>query len=195
MLIASDLNAPRDRSPEENRRPWKNGEEEDGSVVPERLDMLEFGGDVAFEIVLDDEDAEEIGIAAGAEDVPRESGEAKRDEGDGMKEAEGVAPALGEERPEENGAAGENDGGGTFGEYGQAKEETEKKEREPRRSRKNRRVFVSREAQYDGGADHSDGEHAAEGHVRGSSVREADHADGGWKQEQQPASRFRAIET
>ncbi len=72
-----------------------------------------------------------------------------------MKEAKGVAPALGEERPEKNGAAGENDGGGTFGEYGQAKEETEKKEREPRRSRKNRRVFVSREAQYDGGADHT----------------------------------------
>ena len=32
--------------------------------------MLEFGCEVALEIVLDDEDPEEIGIAAGAEDVP-----------------------------------------------------------------------------------------------------------------------------
>src|SRR5713101_8075933 len=178
-----------------NDTPWENRDQYDRAVVPERLDVLEFRGEVAFEIVLDYEDAEEIGIAAGAENVPGESGEAEGGERDGMKEAEGVAPALGEERPEKNGAAGENDGGGTFGEYGQAKEETEKKEREPRRSRKNRRAFVSREAQHDGGADHLDGEHRTEGHVRGSSVREADHADGGWKQEQQPASRFRAIET
>src|SRR6266446_4582577 len=117
-----------------NDTPWENRDQYDRAVVPERLDVLEFRGEVAFEIVLDYEDAEEIGIAAGAEDVPRESGEAKRDEGDGMKEAEGVAPALGEERPEKNGAAGEDDGGGTFGEYGQAKEETEKKERERSRS-------------------------------------------------------------
>src|SRR5713101_4152920 len=126
MLIASDLNAPRNRSPEENRRPWKNGEEEDGSVVPEGLDVLEFGGEVALEIVLDDEDAEEIGVAAGAEDVPGKTGEGKRHESGGMKEAEGVAPALGDERPEKNGAAGEDDSGRAFREDGEPQEKTEK---------------------------------------------------------------------
>jgi len=34
------------------------------------LDVLEFGREVALEIVFDDEDAKEIGIAVGAEDVP-----------------------------------------------------------------------------------------------------------------------------
>ena len=80
--------------------------------------MLEFGGEVALEVVFDDEDAEEIGVTAGAKDVPGKSGEAEGGEGGGMEEAEGVAPALGEERPEKNGAAGENDGGGAFGEDG-----------------------------------------------------------------------------
>jgi len=106
--------------------------------------VLEFGGEVALEIVFDDEDAEEVGVAAGAEDVPGESGEAEGREGGGMKEAEGVAPALGEERPEENGAAGEDDGGRAFGEDGEAEEETEEKESEPRRAPKNRSVFVAR---------------------------------------------------
>jgi len=76
--------------------------------------VLEFGREVAPEIVLDDEDAEEVGVAAGAEDVPGEGGEAKRRESGGMKEAEGVAPALGDERPEKNGATGEDDTAGPF---------------------------------------------------------------------------------
>jgi len=42
-----------------------------------------------------------------------------------MKEAESVAPALGDERPEENGAAGENDSCGPLGEDGEPQEETE----------------------------------------------------------------------
>src|SRR5216684_5636438 len=104
-----------DSCPEHCGGPRKEGYEQHRKVKPERLDVLEFGGEVALEIVLDNEDAEEIGVAAGAEDVPRESGEAEGSEGDGMKEAESVAPALGEERPEKNGAAGENDGGGAFG--------------------------------------------------------------------------------
>ena len=41
---------------------------------------------------------------------------------------------------------------------------------------------------------HGDGQHAAEGHVRGGGVREADHADGGWKKEQEPARGLRAVE-
>ena len=76
--------------------------------------MLEFGRQVALEIVLNDEDAEEIGVAAGADDVSGKCGKAERRDCRGMKEAEGVAPAFGEERPEKDGAAGKNDGGGAF---------------------------------------------------------------------------------
>jgi len=90
--------------------------------------VLEFGGEEALEIVFDDEDAEKIGVAAGAEDVPGKSGEAKGRDGRRMKEAESVAPALGEERPEKDGAAGENDRGGAFGEDGEAEEEAEENE-------------------------------------------------------------------
>src|SRR5260370_40483295 len=108
---------------------------------------------------------EEVGVAAGAEDVPGESSEAKRRESNGMKDAEGVAPALGDERPEKYGAAGEDDGRGTFREDREAEEEAEENEGEPRCSRENRRGFVSREGQHDGGADHSNREHAAERHV------------------------------
>jgi hypothetical protein len=39
--------------------------------------MLEFGSKEALEIVFDDEDSEEIGVAAGAEDVP---GQGRREE-------------------------------------------------------------------------------------------------------------------
>ena len=86
--------------------------------------MLELGSEEAVEIVFDDEDAEEIGIAAGAEDVPRKGGETEAGDGDGVKAADGVAPTLGEEGPEKDSAAGENDGRGTFGESGEAEEKT-----------------------------------------------------------------------
>jgi len=157
--------------------------------------MLEFGGEVALEIVLDEEDAEEVGVAASAENAPRESCKAKRRESGRMKEAEGVAPALGDERPEENGASGENDGRGTFREGGETQEKTEEDKGEPRRLRNDGRILVAREAQDDGGTNHGNGEHAAEGHVRGGGVRKADHADGGRKQKKQPTSGFRAVET
>src|SRR2546426_4272883 len=111
--------------PENCRGPRQEGHEQHRNVKPERLDVLEFGSEVAFEIVLDDEDAEEVGIASGAEDIPGKSGEAEGPDRGGMKEAEGVTPALGEERPEKDSAAGENDGSGAFGEPGEAEEETE----------------------------------------------------------------------
>src|SRR5260370_33990652 len=106
--------------------------------------MVEFGSEVALEIVFDDEDAEKIGIAAGASDVPGKSGQAKGRDGRRMKEAEGVAPALGEERPEKDSACGENDRGGAFGEDRQGKEENAEKERGPKGPRKDKCVFVSR---------------------------------------------------
>ena len=88
--------------------------------------MLEFRGEVTFEVVFDDEDAKEIGIAPGAEDVPGESGQAESGDGGGMKKAESVAPAFCEEGPEEYRAADENDASRAFGENG----ETEKKSEE-----------------------------------------------------------------
>jgi len=60
------------------------------------LDVLEFGREVALEIVLDDEHAEEIGIAPGANDVPGQCGEAETGNGDRMEAAKGVTPASGE---------------------------------------------------------------------------------------------------
>src|SRR5580692_2568284 len=105
--------------------PWKNGKDKNWDVIPNGLDVLELGSEEAVEIVLDDEDAEEVGVAAGAENVPGESGEAETGDGDGMKAAKGVAPAFCEDGPEKNGAAGEDDGGGTFGEGGEAEKKTE----------------------------------------------------------------------
>src|SRR5438046_1380039 len=57
------------------------------------------------------------------------------------------------------------------------------------------RILVSRETQYDGGRNHGHREHAAERHIGGGGVREADHSDGGGKQKKQPASGFRAVQT
>ncbi len=112
-----------------------------------------------------------------------------------MKEAEGVAPTLGKERPEKDRAAGENDGRRAFCQDSEAKKETEKNEGEPGSARKDRRVFVAREAQDNRCADHGDGEHRAEGHVGGGGVRKADHSDCGRQQKKQPASGFRAVKT
>ena len=157
--------------------------------------MLEFGSEVALEIVLDDEDAEEVGVAAGTQDIPGEGGQAERGDGGGMKETEGVAPALREKRPGKNGASGKNDGGGSFCEDREAKEETEQKERRPRGLRNDRRILIAREAEHDCGADHRDREHRAERHVSSGGVREADHADSCGQQKQQPAGGFRAVKT
>ena len=98
----------RDGGTDEKNGPREKGEEKDGDVIPEWLDVLEFRSEVALEVVFDDEDAKEVWIAAGAEDVPRESGEAEGDDGDGVKEAENVAPLFGEQSPEKDGAAGED---------------------------------------------------------------------------------------
>jgi hypothetical protein len=77
--------------------------------------VLEFGSQVALEVVFDDEDAEEIGIASSTQDVPGRSSEAETSDGHRMKATETVPPTLGEGRPEENGAAGKNNCCGAFG--------------------------------------------------------------------------------
>ena len=87
--------------------------------------MLELGREEAVEVVFDDEDAEEVGVAVGAEDVPREGGEAETGDGYGVKAAKGVAPAFGQERPEEYCSTGENYRCWTFGENGEAKKQPE----------------------------------------------------------------------
>jgi len=163
-------------------------------VKPEVLDVVEFGGEVALEIVLDDEHAEKVGIAAGAEDVPGKSGEAEGDDGGGVKKTERVAPAFGEKRPEKNSAAAENHSGGTFGKNCQPEKKSEEEKRQPGCAREDGSVLVFREAKDIGCRDHGDGEHAAEGHVCGGGVGEADHADGGRQKEQEPARGLRAVE-
>ena len=103
----------------------KDSDQKDGDVVPKGLDVLEFGSEVAFEIVLDDEDAEEIRVASGTEDVPGQSRHAERGDCGWMKETEGVAPALAEKRPETDRAAAKNYRGGPFGENGKTEKKTE----------------------------------------------------------------------
>jgi len=109
----------------EKHCPRENGKEQHRNIKPEWLNVLEFRGEVAFEIVLDDEDAEEIGIAARAEDVPGKGGNAERDDASGVKQAEGIAPALGEERPEKYRAAAQNDGRWSLGKDGEAEKKAE----------------------------------------------------------------------
>jgi hypothetical protein len=91
--------------------------------------VLEFGGKVAFEIVLDDEDTEKVRVAASAQDVPGEGRNAKGHDCSGMKETEGVTPALGKGRPEKNSAAGKNDRRRAFCQYSKPEEETEEQAR------------------------------------------------------------------
>jgi len=92
------------------------------------LDVLKFGGEVALEIMLDDEDAEEIGIAPGTDDVPGKRGETEAGDGDRMEAAEGVTPTPGEYRPQQYTAAGENDGGRALRERGETEEKAEEEQ-------------------------------------------------------------------
>ncbi len=89
--------------------------------------MLKFGSEEALEVVFNDEDAEKIGIALGANDVPGERSHAEAADGHGVKAAKGVAPALGEDSPQKHRATGENDRRWPFRECGKAEEATEKK--------------------------------------------------------------------
>ena len=88
--------------------------------------MLKFGSEIALEVVLDDKDAEKVRVAASTEDVPRKSRGAESGDSSGMKEPESVAPAFGEERPEEDCACTKNNPSGAFGQNGKAEEKTKK---------------------------------------------------------------------
>src|ERR1700720_2247174 len=105
--------------------PRKDSEDKDWNVIPDGLNVLEFGSEEAVEILLDDEDAEEVGVAAGAKDVPGKGGEAETGDGDWVKAAKGVTPAFCKDRPENDRTAGENYCGRTFGESGEAKKKPE----------------------------------------------------------------------
>ena len=90
--------------------------------------MFEFGSEIAFEIVFDDEDRKETGIAARAKNVPRQSREAECEDGGGMQQTEGITPAPREERPEKHCAAAKDECGGSLCERGES-EETAKEDR------------------------------------------------------------------
>jgi hypothetical protein len=53
--------------------------------------------------------------------------------------------------------------------------------------------LVFYQAENDSDTDHSDRERAGKGHIRGSGVRKADHADSGGKKKEQPARGFSAV--
>jgi len=114
--------------PEKRQSPWSKGDEKYRNVIPEGLDVLEFAGEVALEIVLDDEHAEEVGIAPGTDDVPGEGRETEAGDGQRMKAAEGVTPASGECRPQQYAAAGKNDGGRSLCERGESEEKAKEEQ-------------------------------------------------------------------
>ena len=108
------MSQPSRASDDHEKRPRQECDEKNRDIKPEWLDVLEFGGEVALEIVFDDENSEKVGIAAGAEDVPRNGYQAERSDRGGMKQAESVAPALRENCPKEDCAAEKNDCYGAF---------------------------------------------------------------------------------
>src|SRR5258708_27811632 len=78
-----------------------------------------------MDVVEDDEDAEERGVAAGAEEGLGRSGYAGRGGCGWMRETEDIARALGENRRENAGAATKNYRSGAFGEDGKTERKTE----------------------------------------------------------------------
>jgi len=174
--------------PKQRQSPGSKGDEKDGNVKPERLDVLEFGGEVALEIVLDYEDTEEIGIAQGTDDVPGEGRKTEAGNGYRVEAAEGVTPAPGECRPQQYDAAGKNDSCGSFREHGETEE---KAKEEQTHQTPGGRVCVQtqircmkretngrNEPKDASGKNHCDCKRGGEGHVRGRGVRKTDHAHG-----------------
>lgn len=94
---------------EESREPGKSQPGEDGEIEPEGLNVLEFGGEEALDVVTDDEFVEE-GLAVGevAGEVPGQGGEGG---GQGSLPVAAVEPGDGE---------GQDEGDETFGENGEA---------------------------------------------------------------------------
>ena len=93
---APEMDSAVNRGPEKECGPREESHQKDGAVEPERLDVLEFGSEVALDIVFDDEYAEEIRIALGAQNVPGKSSETEGRDGSRMKQTQSVAPAFGE---------------------------------------------------------------------------------------------------
>src|SRR5206468_12365074 len=104
---AHDSNSSVNGAPEKERGPWQESNQKHRQVKPEGLDVPEFGGKVALEIVLDGENGQEIGIAAGAESIPRQGRREECGNRHGMKGAECVMAARGEEEPGGDGDATE----------------------------------------------------------------------------------------
>jgi len=94
---------------EESREPGKSQPGEDREIEPEGLNVLEFGGEEALDVVTDDEFVEE-GLAVGevAGEVPGQGGEGG---GQGSLPVAAVEPGDGE---------GQDEGDETFGENGEA---------------------------------------------------------------------------
>src|SRR5450755_2188655 len=132
--------------------------------------MLEDGGEKALDVVEEQERAQEIGIADGANDVPGQRDAKERGDAQGMSESEGGAPFPRRERPESDAATSKNDGRRAFGQrrdtQPNAKKDYAEIKREVRRGGIRRQSAQrSLAAQNAGGGREREGQRGAEEHV------------------------------
>src|SRR5215472_14117150 len=104
-MCAHDSRHSVNAAPEKKSGPGKKSDQHDGDVEPERLNVLKLRRQVALEIVLDDEDAQEIRIEPSAANVPGQGCCAKRSNSHRMKQTERVMFPFGYQSPEKYRAA------------------------------------------------------------------------------------------
>src|SRR5262249_20590858 len=151
-------------------------------------------GQEPSEVMLDDEDGQEVGIAAGADEIPGKSREQKERDRGRRGQPDGGAPAFGDQGPEENGPAGKNQRCRSFTKNRESQEKSKEQQREPWSARKNGpAVAGGNQTQDDGGAHQSGGKRAGERHVGSACMREGDHADAGRQEQEQPTRALLAI--
>ena len=198
----ANLQASLHSGPNRRRGPRETPKEQNRNVIPEGPDVFKLRGEIAFEIVFDDKDSEEAGIAARAKNIPRESREAECEDGGGMQQAEGVTPAPREERPEKHCAAAKDERSGSLCERGEPKE-TAKEDRADQSRRGRARMGLAgrganrngsrRELEKNSCADHGNREHRGKRHVHHGVMRKGDHGDRDRKEKEHPPDGSRAI--
>ena len=97
-----------------------------GAVIPKRLAMLEYGSEISLEIVLPDEDAQKIGIAQRAENVPGQRRCAKYGDDQRMQETKWRAPLARKRGPQQRRASRENYRRRPFRQYRGAEKKSER---------------------------------------------------------------------
>ena len=110
----------------QEQNPGKDRDQQDRTVVPKRLAVLEDWSQVALEIVLQDEDADKIGIAQRAQNVPGQRRHAEYGDDQWMQETKWRAPQAGERGPYQSRAARKDHGGWAFREHGSSEKKSER---------------------------------------------------------------------